>query len=255
MILYPNAKINIGLKILNKRDDGFHNIETLFYPIELADILEIVESETVSMKEYGIDIPGRSEENICIKAYNLLRQDFDIPPVEINLYKKIPVGAGLGGGSSDGAHTILLLDTLFNLNLTHNQKVRYASRLGSDCPFFIENRPVLGYGKGEKLEPFDPALGRYAIKLITPPCFVSTAEAYRGVVPRDKRDNINDAPLCELLQKPVEQWKNHVVNDFEESVFKRYPQLAEYKENLYKEGALYASMSGSGSSLFGIFQK
>ena len=131
MILYPNAKINIGLKILNKRDDGFHNIETLFYPIELADILEIVESETVSMKEYGIDIPGRSEENICIKAYNLLRQDFDIPPVEINLYKKIPVGAGLGGGSSDGAHTILLLDTLFNLNLTHNQKVRYASRLGS----------------------------------------------------------------------------------------------------------------------------
>ena len=162
MILYPNAKINIGLKILNKRDDGFHNIETLFYPIELADILEIVESETVSMKEYGIDIPGRSEENICIKAYNLLRQDFDIPPVEINLYKKIPVGAGLGGGSSDGAHTILLLDTLFNLNLTHNQKVRYASRLGSDCPFFIENRPMLGYGKGEKLEPFDPALGRQA---------------------------------------------------------------------------------------------
>ena len=209
MILYPNAKINIGLKILNKRDDGFHNIETLFYPIELADILEIVESETVSMKEYGIDIPGRSEENICIKAYNLLRQDFDIPPVEINLYKKIPVGAGLGGGSSDGAHTILLLDTLFNLNLTHNQKVRYASRLGSDCPFFIENRPMLGYGKGEKLEPFDPALGRYAIKLITPPCFVSTAEAYRGgrskrQAGQHKRRSIvrTSAKACGTMEKP-----------------------------------------------------
>lgn len=255
MILYPNAKINIGLRILSKREDGFHEIETLFYPVEPTDILEIVESDKLVLNEYGIKIPGKPEENICIKAYNLIREDFGIPPVEISLFKKIPAGAGLGGGSSDGAHTILLLDKLFNLNLTHRQKMQYASRLGSDCPFFIENRPMIGFGRGDILEPFPLDLSHYTVKIVMPPCFVSTAEAYRAVVPRDKREGSDNRSLSQLLRYPVEQWKNFIVNDFEENVFKKFPLLAEYKEELYKEGALYASMSGSGSSLFGIFSK
>ncbi|MBO8429526.1 MAG: 4-(cytidine 5'-diphospho)-2-C-methyl-D-erythritol kinase [Bacteroidetes bacterium] len=255
MILYPNAKINIGLRILSKREDGFHDIETLFYPVELADILEIVESAELTLNEYGIQIPGKPGENICIRAYNLVKEDFDIPPVEISLFKNIPAGAGLGGGSSDGAHTILLLDKLFNLNLTHKQKRLYASRLGSDCPFFIENLPMIGSGRGDILEPFPLDLSLYTIKVVTPPCFVSTAEAYRTVVPRDKKEGCDRRSLGELLHYPVEQWKDFIVNDFEENVFKKFPQLAEYKEQLYRDGALYASMSGSGSSLFGIFSK
>lgn len=256
MILYPNAKINIGLNIINKRSDGYHNIETLFYPIVgLSDILEITEASQTSMKEYGIEFPGRPEENICLKAYTLLKEEFALPEVEINLYKKIPVGAGLGGGSSDGAHTILLLDTLFDLNLTDTQKMEFASRLGSDCPFFIRNRPMLGSGKGEILRPFELNLDKYRIKLVTPPLFISTAEAYRGVVPREKRENVDNTPLSDLLKSPIEEWRGRIFNDFEETLLKKYPLLAECKERLYREGALYASMSGSGSTLYGIFKK
>lgn len=263
MILYPNAKINIGLKVLRKREDGFHELETLFYPVELADILEVVEGPELKIEQYGIGIPavaGREglmapEDNICIKAYRLLAADFDIPPVEIYLQKNIPVGAGLGGGSSDAAHTILAIDKLYNLNLTKSQMAQYASRLGSDCAFFIYNTPMMGRGRGEILTPFilDQLKG-FTIKLVHPPVFVSTADAYRGIVPR----NVNGqggASLEELLQQPIGKWKDNVVNDFETTVFAKYPLLAEYKKALYEEGAIYAAMSGSGSTLFGIFER
>ncbi len=338
MILYPNAKINIGLKVLNKRPDGFHNLETLFYPVEKSDILEIVEAPQLKMEQYGIVIPkvaGAStdsggnahcsaggcaigdnvmaaEDNLCIKAYKLLKQDFDIPPVEIYLHKNIPVGAGLGGGSSDAAHTILGLNELFKLGLTKPQMAQYASVLGSDCSFFIYNRPMLGEGRGEVLTQVELAgledlMENYRIELVHPPYFVSTAQAYGGIVPRDKKqaaqqvsgqpssggfDEVGlvgtggfsadcmqarrqyevtgfkadsqqagcvpadgNKPLTELLQRPVTEWKDIIVNDFEETVFEKIPQLREYKEALYKKGATYAAMSGSGSTMFGIFKK
>ena len=275
MIVYPNAKINIGLKVLNKREDGFHNLETLFYPVYKSDILEIVESNTLRMEQYGIGIPVNganggqmmaAEDNLCLKAYNILKKDFDIPPVEIYLHKNIPVGAGLGGGSSDAAHTILALNSLFNLNLTKEKMAQYASMLGSDCAFFIYNSPMLGEGRGEILSQIEAAgledlEQNYRIELVHPPYFVSTAQAYGGIVPRNKKREAgivhpdNDIPLTELLQHPVVEWKNLVFNDFEETVFAKQPQLASYKEELYKQGAVYAAMSGSGSTMFGIFRK
>lgn len=275
MIVYPNAKINIGLKVLNKREDGFHNLETLFYPVNKSDILEIVESSSLKMEQYGIGIPVNgandtrlmaAEDNLCLKAYKLLKEDFDIPPVAIYLHKNIPVGAGLGGGSSDAAHTILALNTLFKLNLTKEKMAQYASILGSDCPFFIYNSPMLGQGRGEILTEIEASgledlKENYTIELVHPPYFVSTAQAYGGIVPRNRQREAGiehpdkDAPLTELLQHPVEAWKDIVYNDFEETVFAKVPQLASYKEQLYKQGAVYAAMSGSGSTMFGIFRK
>lgn len=281
MILYPNAKINIGLKVLRKRDDGFHELETLFYPVELADILEVVEGKELKIEQYGIGIPAvagkeglmNPEENICVKAYRALAADFDIPPVEIYLHKNIPVGAGLGGGSSDAAHTILAIDKLYNLNLTHSQMAQYASSLGSDCAFFIYNKPMMGRGRGEILTPYTlDSLANYTIKLVHPPVFVSTADAYRGIVtralyeqkyagvahgqiPQEKLPFLDNRRLEELLQQPVGKWRDSVINDFETTVFAKYPLLAEYKKSLYEEGAIYAAMSGSGSTLFGIFEK
>ena len=260
MILYPNAKINIGLNVLEKREDGFHNLETLFYPVDAVDVLEIVQAEELAMFQYGIEYPGDPMDNLCIKAYKALHKDFDIPPVEIHLYKKIPVGAGLGGGSSDAAFTLKGLNEMFSLGLSDEQLAAYAAGLGSDCPFFIYNRPMIGTGRGEILEPVEIAsLENYRIKLVYPPYFVSTAAAYGGIVPRDKRaangEKFDSRQLLEMLSKPVESWKDCVVNDFETTVFAKIPQLAAYKEQLYNEGAVYASMSGSGSAFFGIFRK
>ena len=275
MILYPNAKINIGLNVLRKREDGFHDLETLFYPILpqeelpqglsgtrdcLQDVLEIVESDQLQMHQYGIEYPGDPMDNLCIKAYKALKADFDIPPVAIHLYKRIPVGAGLGGGSSDAAFTLRGLNEMFYLGLTDDKLAAYAATLGSDCAFFIYNRPMLGTGRGEILEPADvPALQGYEIRLVYPPYFVSTGAAYGGIVPRDKRvangEKFDSRQLLELLSAPVEEWRNSVVNDFETTVFAKIPQLAPYKDELYAQGAVYASMSGSGSSFFGIFKK
>ena len=275
MILYPNAKINIGLNVLRKREDGFHDLETLFYPILpqeelpqglsgtrdcLQDVLEIVESDQLQMHQYGIEYPGDPMDNLCIKAYKALKADFDIPPVAIHLYKRIPVGAGLGGGSSDAAFTLRGLNEMFYLGLTDDKLAAYAATLGSDCAFFIYNRPMLGTCRGEILEPADvPALEGYEIRLVYPPYFVSTGAAYGGIVPRDKRaangENFDSRQLLELLSAPVEEWRNSVVNDFETTVFAKIPQLAPYKDELYAQGAVYASMSGSGSSFFGIFKK
>lgn len=260
MILYPNAKINLGLSVLKKREDGFHNLETLFYPVEARDVLEIVEGSRLQMHQYGIEYPGDHMDNLCIKAYRALAADFDIPPVEIHLYKKIPVGAGLGGGSADAAFTLRGLNEMFSLGLSDERLADYAATLGSDCPFFVYNRPMLGTGRGEILEPVKIAsLEDYEIKLVYPPYFVSTAAAYGGIVPRDKRvangEKMDTRSVVEILQQPVECWKDSLVNDFEKTVFAKIPQLAAYKDELYEQGAVYASMSGSGSAFFGIFRK
>ena len=289
MILYPNAKINIGLNVLEKREDGFHNLETLFYPVgvvenpsdglvpqQVVDVLEIVEAPQLQMHQYGIEYPGDPMDNLCVKAYKALRKDFDIPPVAIHLYKKIPVGAGLGGGSSDAAFTLRGLNEMFSLGLSDAQLAVYAATLGSDCAFFIYNRPMIGEGRGEVLseypvsgldygqnpadEVFECAKGEsaqenmaaaYEITVLTPEGIaVSTADAYRGIKPQ-----LPEIPLKEALAKPVEEWKDCLFNDFETTVFDKHPELAAIKRSLYDSGAVYASMSGSGSALFAIYRK
>ncbi len=261
MIIYPKCKINIGLSIVEKRADGFHNLESLFVDEKNpSDILEIVESDKLSISVYGTELDCDDNSNICIKGYNLLKSEFDLPPVGIYLYKKIPAGAGLGGGSSDGACTLILLNRLFNLGISTTSLVKYASVLGSDCPFFIysnlikdnpERTCMYVTGRGDILEPFPVTqLNDVRVEIVTPPIFVSTAEAYAGVVPA-----LPEYSLKEVLKMPVEKWKDFIVNDFETHIFDKYPQLKIEKRRLYERGALYASMSGSGSSLFGLFRR
>jgi 4-diphosphocytidyl-2-C-methyl-D-erythritol kinase len=258
MIVYPKAKINIGLRVIEKRPDGFHDLETFFFPAELSDILEVRESDKLAMFQYGTAIDSLPEDNICIKAYNAIKADFNLPPVEIHLYKRIPVGAGLGGGSSDAANTLIALKKLFSLAIDEQGLAQYAAKVGSDCPFFIysssleaaKGEGMLAYGRGELLTKITvPQLEGMKIKVEKPPVFVSTAEAYKGVTP--KRSGIG---LQELLSMPLDSWKNNIVNDFEESILKKYPIIEEYKNKMYEEGAIYASMSGSGSAVFGIFR-
>lgn len=259
MITFPKAKVNIGLQVTEKRLDGFHNLETLFFPASICDILEIVEAPVESFKIYGAKLEGDPNENLCIKACNLLRNDFSIPPLEIHLYKKIPAGAGLGGGSSDAASTLILLNKLFALNLSSDILADYALRLGSDCPYFIfsgeldMNIPqgLYGIGRGESLVKMDiPALKGCFVKVSVPPVFVSTAFAYSIVTPRKPKISLN-----RLLELPLDEWKNSISNDFEENVFKEFPIIEQYKEQMYNDGAIYASMSGSGSAVFGIFRQ
>ena len=259
-IVFPNAKINLGLRVINKREDGFHNLETIFCPITNSDILEIFESDSTKMVQYGIEYPGDPNDNLCMRAYNLLNANFNFPPVEIHLLKKIPVGAGLGGGSSDASFTLKTLDKMFNLNLSNAQLADFASELGSDCPFFIYNQPMLGTGRGEVLTPISlPALVSYEIRTIFPDIFVSTADAYRGIITQENRakngEILNNNSLLDIVSMPVEKWKDNLFNDFEITVFEKYPKLKEIKEDLYAQGATYASMSGSGSAMFGLFKK
>ncbi len=257
MITFPKAKINIGLQITEKRSDGFHNLETVFFPADLADILEIVESNEFSVNLYGLKIDGKSSDNLCVKAYNLLKNDFNLPPVEMHLYKKIPTGAGLGGGSSDAASTLILLNKIFSLNLTIEKLADYALMLGSDCPYFIfageldKNIPEGFYAteRGNNLSKIGiPVLKGCKIKVEIPPVFVSTSLAYSKVIPQIPQES-----LLTLLDMPLNEWKNNVKNDFEKSIFKLFPQIEEVKIKMYREGAVYASMSGSGSAVFGIF--
>jgi 4-diphosphocytidyl-2-C-methyl-D-erythritol kinase len=256
MMVYPPAKINIGLSITEKRLDGFHNIETVFYPIPLCDILDI-EAAGISATQKldfictGIELPGNNpHENLCCKAYHMLDVDYDLPPAIIRLHKTIPAGAGLGGGSADAAYTLQALNDLFQLHIPDGDLARYVSRLGSDCAFFLCHNPAFGTGKGDILESIALSLAEYHLLLIKPPVFVSTAEAYSSVVPKKVSNH-----LPELLQAPVSDWRHTVFNDFEESVFKKFPEIGRIKEKLYREGALYASMSGSGSSVYGIFSE
>ncbi|SMO67899.1 4-(cytidine 5'-diphospho)-2-C-methyl-D-erythritol kinase [Solitalea koreensis] len=248
MIVFPNAKINIGLNIVEKREDGFHNIETIFYPIKINDALEVIESEQTQFFSEGKQIPGNVEDNICLKAYHLLKHDFKLPPVHIHLLKNIPIGAGLGGGSSDGAYLIKLLNSKFNLQLCSEKMESYARKLGSDCAFFIENNPVFAVGKGDQFIDLELDLSKYFLVLVKPSIHVSTADAYGGCKPHKPLYS-----LQMLVRNPVSEWKNLIVNDFEDSVFTKYPEIKILKESLYESGALYVSMSGSGSSVYAFF--
>jgi 4-diphosphocytidyl-2-C-methyl-D-erythritol kinase len=246
MILFPNAKINIGLNILSKRDDGYHNLETVFYPISWKDSLEIIKSKDQKFSSSGINIPG--EGNLCQKAYDLLNNDFDLENVHIHLHKNIPIGAGLGGGSSDAAFTLLGLNEMFDLKLSKAQIKEYALKLGADCPFFIDNKPCLAKGIGEELSEISINISNVFLMVVNPNIHVSTAKAYSGVVPQ-----IPDVSLEKLISKPMKDWS--MQNDFENGIFKLEPKIRALKDKLLDHGAIYCSMSGSGSSVFAFFDK
>ena len=250
MICFPNAKINLGLTITDRRADGYHNLESVFYPIRLHDALEVVESDELSFTSSGLAIPGNVDSNLCVKAYHLLAADFSLPLVHIHLHKHVPIGAGLGGGSADAAFFLKLMNDKFELGLSVEQLETYASRLGADCAFFIKNKPVFATGIGDQLQEISLDLSSYYLVLVTPDVHISTAEAYRGVNPATPVYS-----LLESIQKPVSMWKNFIANDFEKHLFKAYPQIQALKSSLYEAGAVYATMTGSGSSVVGIFEK
>jgi 4-diphosphocytidyl-2-C-methyl-D-erythritol kinase len=254
MICFPNAKINLGLNILNKRNDGFHNLDTVFFPIDWCDVLEIIENKNqtgknkVDFNSDGILIDGKPENNFIVKAYSILDQDFNIPPVKIHLHKVIPMGAGLGGGSSDAAFTINLLDELFGLGLTIEQKIKYAKPIGSDCAFFIEGKTSFAEGRGELLHQIDLKFPGKHLITVWPGIHVNTAMAYKGIVPCVPKIRVR-----EIISSDIEIWKDMLINDFEKTIFKLYPEIEKVKTMLYELGSIYSSMSGSGSAVFGIF--
>ncbi len=251
MIRFPNAKINLGLNIVNRRPDGYHDIETVFYPIALEDSLEIVPAAdgcTTSLTCHGRKVDCPMEKNLVTKAFRLLQAEFALPDVEMHLLKHIPDGAGLGGGSSDASSALILLNEMFNLRLSDDQLAERAARLGADCAFFIYNRPLMATGIGNIFSPVEIDLKGYYLFLVKPTVSVPTAAAYAQVHPAPSETAIPD-----ILARPVHEWKGLLKNDFEPSVFAQYPVLGEIKEEIYRHGALYASMSGSGSSMFGIF--
>ncbi|WP_370089770.1 4-(cytidine 5'-diphospho)-2-C-methyl-D-erythritol kinase [Ekhidna sp.] len=250
MITFPNAKINLGLNIVSKREDGYHNIESCFYPIPRHDSLEVIEAASFAFHSYGLDIPGDATSNLCVKAYELIKADFDIPPVEIHLLKTIPMGAGLGGGSADGAFTLKMLNNLFRLELSDSQLETYCLKLGSDCPFFIKNLPAIATGRGEHLQPIDLDLSGYYLAIYNPGIHVSTKEAYAGVTPRKAKISISN-----FINTPIQEWKDKLVNDFESSIFPNHPEIEQLKREMYDAGAIYASMTGSGSTVFGLFEE
>ncbi len=251
MIIYPNAKINIGLNITEKRQDGFHNIETIFYPISLSDILEInISNDEINFNNTGLSVENKSfESNICYKAYQELNAYFSLKPINIHLHKIIPFGAGLGGGSSDASFTLKAINSLMNLNLNNNNLIKHAEKVGSDCPFFIINKPSFAKEKGNILTPIELNLKGYFFVLISPEININTKMAYSGIIPKKPTTS-----LLDLIKQPIENWKETIKNDFEDSVFSIYPELKNIKDQLYNLGAIYASMSGSGSSIFGIFE-
>jgi 4-diphosphocytidyl-2-C-methyl-D-erythritol kinase len=250
MIVHPNAKINLGLNILAKRSDGFHEIESCFLPIGLSDRIEIESVKgSTKIELSGIDIPGVSSENLCIKAWEKLHTDYQIPSVSIRLKKMIPIGSGLGGGSSDAAFILRALNSYFQLDISNEKLTRYAAQLGSDCAFFVNNIPAIARGRGEKLTPFAMDLEQYKLVLIYPGVHVSTAQAYASVYPCAPEECIED-----ILSDAPEYWQGRLINDFETSVFKTFPLIGEIKKHLYEKGAVYASMSGSGSSVYGFFK-
>ena len=252
MLLFPNSKINLGLNIVEKRPDGFHNIETIFYPVGLSDALEMIISGDgkSGFNQTGLSIEGNPDENLCVKAYRLLATDFSLAPVRMHLHKVIPMGAGLGGGSSDGAATIKLANKLFSLGLSNTRMAEYAGKLGSDCAFFIENKPVFAFEIGDRFNPVTVDLSAFTLVIVVPPIHVNTKDAYSVITPSNLENSLKD-----IVVQPVHQWKDHLKNDFERSVFSRYPRIPEIKQQLYDQGAVFASMSGSGSSVYGIFKK
>lgn len=262
MITFPCAKINLGLNVVAKRQDGYHDLETVFYPIPVTDALEVHRMhQDFPLKENydicitGAEVAGNPADNLVVKAYNLIAQHYDIPRVHIHLYKGIPMQAGLGGGSSDAAYMIRLLDEYFKLNMGNREMERYAAKLGADCAFFITAEPAYATGIGDELQPIGSEddcknyLEDYWIALVKPSVAVSTKEAYAGITPRKTKKSCR-----EIVLQPIETWREELTNDFEESIFPKYPVLSDIKNKLYDLGALYAAMSGSGSTIYGIYK-
>lgn len=251
MIVFPNCKINLGLHVTRKRPDGFHDLETIFYPLPVNDALEVITHTSLQFESSGIPVPGNAADNLCLKAFELLRSDFpQLPPVSIHLLKNIPIGAGLGGGSADAAFMLQLLNQKFQLGLTEAALLDYAAQLGSDCPFFIINRPCYATGRGEIMETISLDLSAYSFLLVHPGIHVNTGWAFKQLTPGTPAYSLRD-----VIQTPVELWKDIVTNDFEIPVFQAHPVLGNIKEQMYSSGAVYAAMSGSGSAVFGIFPK
>lgn len=252
MITFPNAKINLGLYITEKRTDGYHNLETVFFPIPIEDALEVnilkENNKAYSFTQSGYTIAGDPTDNLVVKAYLMLCKDYDLPPIDIHLHKHIPFGAGLGGGSADAAFMLKLLNNIFSLSLSVTSLEKYASKLGADCAFFINNQPTFAEGIGNVFSEVSLSLKGYKLILIKPNIFVSTKEAFAGITPRKPMHALKEA-----IKRPISEWKTYIKNDFEESVFSQYPAIGYIKEYLYQNGAYYAAMSGSGSSVFGIF--
>lgn len=288
--LFPNCKINLGLQILNKREDGYHNLATVFYPLPLKDALEVVRRDDgktlsgvegstgviersrendITFSSTGLPIAGDTTNNLCVKAYNLLQKDFpSLPPMLMHLHKAIPMGAGLGGGSADGAFALKLLNEKFQLGLTDEQLIGYALQLGSDCPFFILNKPCYAKGRGEIMEPVELDLSAYKFAIVNPGIHVNTGWAFGQLnlsgrsadsstqSSNSQRPDSEQRPdLKQIIQQPISTWKDQLINDFEEPVCKAHPEIANIKQQLYDAGAVYASMTGSGSTVFGIFEK
>ena len=251
MLKFPNAKINLGLNVTEKRGDGYHNIDSCFYPIPLKDALEIIPSQKLCFESTGLNIPGSSDDNLVLKAYQLLHKDFHLSSVDIILHKNIPMGAGMGGGSADGAFMLTLLNEYFSLEISNERLETYALKLGSDCPFFIENKPKLVRGRGEIFESTKVDLSGFYLALFYPSIHISTAEAYSGINPKRSGTSVKEI----IENHPIEDWKNLLKNDFEVGIFEKYPTLKEIKNTFYKDGAVYASMTGSGSTIYGIFKE
>ena len=257
MVTFPNCKINLGLNIIRKREDGYHELETVFYPVGLKDAVEIVQSGVGSLESgvefssSGLEVAGDSADNLCVKAYHLLKKDFpQLSGFRVHLHKAIPMGAGLGGGSADGAFTLKLLNQMGRLGLSDQQLMDYALQLGSDCPFFILNKPCIATGRGEKMREIQLDLSDYTFVIVNPGIHQSTAKAFAGITPHQSQRSIKD-----IIRQPVQEWNEFLVNDFESQVSQQHAEILQIKENLYASGAQYASMTGSGSSVYGLFEK
>ena len=258
MIIHPIAKVNLGLNVVERRPDGYHNLQTVFYPVNIKDALEVFpmaedfpSTVDCDIKVTNIPVEDDEQRNLVVRAYNLLKQDFPtLPRLHAHLYKGIPTQAGMGGGSSDASAMLLLLNKAFQLNLSDDQLVSYATRLGADCPFFILNRPVYAEGIGEQMTPINLDLSDWYMAIVRPDIPVPTKEAFAHITPTYPKKNCRD-----IVMQPVETWRNELINDFEQSVFAHHPELATIKEQLYQLGATYAAMSGSGSALFGLFRQ
>ena len=249
MLIFPNAKINLGLSILNKREDGYHNLESIFLPIPITDSLEFIESDELKF-DCNIEIDNE-KSNSVLMAYNLLKEKFELPLLSIYLYKNIPIGAGIGGGSADGAFMLRGLNDFYELGLTNKELKDYANKIGSDCPFFIDNKPSFVEGTGEILSEIELDLSDYYFAIINPNIHISTKEAFADLTLANK----DRASLLSVIKnEPIENWKNHIFNDFESSVFKSHPEIEKIKTDLYQKGAIYATMTGTGSTVYGIFK-
>ncbi len=257
MVVFPNCKINLGLRIIRKRNDGYHDLETIFYPIPMNDALEVIRTPAtdtnLAFQSSGLTISGDTSNNLCVKAYQLLKKDFpQLGPVQMHLHKVIPMGAGLGGGSSDGAFALQLINDLFHLQLSKEQLIGYALQLGSDCPFFILNQPCFASGRGEKMEPVTLDLSGYHFAIVNPGIHINTGWAF-SQLQLNEPNQLELPDLRTIIQQPVSGWKETLINDFEAPVCKAHPEIASVKQQLYDAGAVYASMTGSGSTVFGLF--